>query len=93
MSDPLRTIAIVCLLIGAASALITAVDLFAGHKQHMWIMNLVWPITGLYAGPLALWGYFTAGAALDLSRRAGSESARRRTARGKETVLANGRVR
>ena len=26
----------------------------------MWIMNLVWPITAFYAGPLALWGYFTA---------------------------------
>jgi hypothetical protein len=27
----------------------------------MWIMNVVWPITGLYAGPLALWGYYTVG--------------------------------
>jgi hypothetical protein len=61
MTDPLRTIAIVSLFIGAASALIIAVDLVAGHKQRMWIMNWVWPITALYAGPLGLWGYFTTG--------------------------------
>ena len=41
--------------------MVITIDLIAGHKQHMWIMNLVWPITALYAGPLALWGYFTAG--------------------------------
>ncbi|MDQ6625222.1 MAG: DUF4396 domain-containing protein [Verrucomicrobiota bacterium] len=61
MSETLRTVAIVCLLIGAVSALVIALDLLAGHKQHMWIMNLVWPITALYAGPFALWGYFTVG--------------------------------
>ena len=61
MTDPLRTIAIVSLFIGAASALIIAVDLVAGHKQRMWIMNWVWPITAPYAGPLGLWGYFTTG--------------------------------
>ena len=36
-------------------------DLLAGHPQHMWIMNLVWPITGLYAGPLAVWAYYKIG--------------------------------
>ncbi len=61
MSETLRLVAIICLVIGAVSALIIAIDLVAGHKQHMWIMNLVWPITALYAGPLALWGYFTVG--------------------------------
>lgn len=61
MNNPLLVIANICLIIGGLSALIIAIDLLAGHKQHMWIMNLVWPITALYAGPLALWGYFTAG--------------------------------
>jgi Domain of unknown function (DUF4396) len=61
VNDPLHSIALLGLLVGAASALIVVVDLLAGHKQQMWIMNLVWPITALYAGPLALWGYFTAG--------------------------------
>jgi hypothetical protein len=31
-----------------------AIDELCDHPQQMWIMNLVWPITGLYAGPLAL---------------------------------------
>ena len=31
------------------------------HPQHMWIMDVVWPVTALYAGPLALWGYFRFG--------------------------------
>jgi Domain of unknown function (DUF4396) len=61
MNDSLTTAAIICLLIGGACAVIIAIDLLAGHKQQMWIMNVVWPITALYAGPLALWGYFKAG--------------------------------
>jgi len=33
-------------------------DIFGrGHRQRMAIMNAVWPITALYLGPLALWGY------------------------------------
>ena len=27
----------------------------------MFIMNVVWPITALYFGPLAVWGYFRSG--------------------------------
>jgi hypothetical protein len=29
-----------------------------GYRQHMWIMEAVWPITALYFGPLALWAYY-----------------------------------
>lgn len=25
-----------------------------GYRQHMWIMEAVWPITALYFGPLGL---------------------------------------
>ena len=32
-------------------------DIVRGHRQRMWIMDLVWPITALYAGPLGWWGY------------------------------------
>lgn len=32
-----------------------------GYRQHMAIMNWVWPITALYWGPVALWGYFSRG--------------------------------
>lgn len=42
-------------------ALVMLTDEAIGNWQHMMIMNLVWPITALYWGPAALWGYFTAG--------------------------------
>ncbi|MGH8981822.1 MAG: DUF4396 domain-containing protein [Acidimicrobiales bacterium] len=28
-----------------------------GHRQHMRVMEVVWPVTALYFGPVALWGY------------------------------------
>jgi hypothetical protein len=57
----LHALAVASLLIAALSAGVIAVHIAAGHSQHMWIMNLVWPLTGLYAGPLGLWAYFTIG--------------------------------
>lgn len=57
----LTIVAWVSLELGFASSLIIMVDLLVGHRQQMWIMNVVWPITGLYAGPLALWAYFRIG--------------------------------
>lgn len=54
-------LAYLSLAIALASAVVIAFDLINGHHQHMWIMNLVWPITALYAGPLALWAYFKIG--------------------------------
>jgi hypothetical protein len=33
----------------------------AGHRQQMAIMNLVWPITALYWGPVAVWFYVRRG--------------------------------
>lgn len=56
----LHALAILSLLVGAVSALILLVDV-RRHPQHMWIMDVVWPITGLYAGALALLGYFRFG--------------------------------
>ena len=47
-------------LAGFCSLLIVG-DMLAGHRQHMWIMNLVYPITALYWGPVALWFYVTHG--------------------------------
>ena len=33
-------------------------DVFGrGYRQHMRVMEAVWPITALYFGPLALWAY------------------------------------
>lgn len=57
----LAIVAWISLGLGFASSLTIVVDLLAGQRQQMWIMNLVWPITGLYAGPLALWAYFGIG--------------------------------
>lgn len=54
----LATLAWVSLAVAGACALVILIDIVAGHRQHMAIMNLVWPITGLYAGPLALAAYF-----------------------------------
>ncbi len=52
----LSIVSIVSLLLGAACTVGIAVDV-ARRPQPMWIMNLVWPITALYAGPLAVWLY------------------------------------
>lgn len=61
MSPWLDILAWISLALGFASATIVAADLLTGHRQHMWIMNLVWPITALYSGPLGLWAYFSVG--------------------------------
>jgi hypothetical protein len=50
------------LALGFASALVIAADIFVlGNRQHMAIMNVVYPLTALYLGPLALWGYLARG--------------------------------
>lgn len=56
----LHALAMISLLVGAVSVLILLVDVMR-HPQHVWIMDVVWPITGLYAGPLGLWVYFRFG--------------------------------
>ncbi len=57
----LHTLATASLLLAAFCAVWIAADLANGHRQHMAVMNVVWPITALYAGPLALIAYFTVG--------------------------------
>jgi hypothetical protein len=35
-----------------------AVDIFVrGYRQHLWIMDVVWPLTALYSGPLGWLAY------------------------------------
>ena len=60
MSDFLVVIAWTSLALAALSAVAIVIDLLR-HPQHMWIMNVVWPLSGLYAGPLAVWVYFRLG--------------------------------
>jgi len=43
-----------------ASVLIT-IDLLRRQPQPMFVMNLVWPINALWAGPVGLWMYWTLG--------------------------------
>jgi hypothetical protein len=50
------------LAVGFASAIVIGADIAAlGNRQHTAIMNLVYPLTALYLGPLAVWAYFTHG--------------------------------
>lgn len=61
MPEWLTMLAVISLIVGGISAVIILIDIFSGHRQHMWIMEVVWPITGLYAGPLGLWAYYRIG--------------------------------
>ncbi len=56
----LHVIAIVSLIVGFVCAAIIAFDELH-DPQHMWIMNVVWPATALFASVLTLWGYYTYG--------------------------------
>jgi hypothetical protein len=60
MPQGLHLIAILSLLVGFFSTAVILIDV-TRHPQHMAIMNVVWPVTGLYAGPIALWAYFRYG--------------------------------
>lgn len=57
----LHSLAIVSLVIAALCAVVIAADILRGQKQHMWIMNLVWPITALYGSVVAVYFYFKVG--------------------------------
>jgi hypothetical protein len=57
-SDRLTIIACLAPALGLLSAVIILVDIAAGHRQRMAIMNIVWPISGLYFGPFGIWAYW-----------------------------------
>jgi hypothetical protein len=47
---------------GFVSALVIVADIvLLGNRQHMAIMNLVFPLSALYMGPVAVWAYFARG--------------------------------
>jgi hypothetical protein len=56
----LHVLSWIVLSAGFLSALIIVVDVIR-RPQKMGIMNLVWPITGLYWGPVAVWAYMRVG--------------------------------
>ena len=55
----LTAVAWTALAVAVASAAVIVVDVYGrGYRQrHMPVMEAVWPITALYLGPLAVWGY------------------------------------
>jgi hypothetical protein len=54
----LTAVAWISLLTALACTAWIVYDMFAaGHRQQMLVMEWVWPVTALYAGPLAVWGY------------------------------------
>ena len=53
----LHVVAWLYLILCSATALWITLDFLRGHKQKMWIMHLVWPITAMYFGPVAAWMY------------------------------------
>ncbi|KAA5606198.1 DUF4396 domain-containing protein [Roseospira marina] len=56
----LHTLSIVCLVLGALGAIVIALD-ERRDPQHMWIMNVVWPVVALFAPFVAVWAYFRYG--------------------------------
>lgn len=66
----LHALSWIALAIGSTSCFVTAVDVLR-HRQHMWIMDVVWPTTALFGGPFTLWLYFRYGRlATDVKMRA-----------------------
>jgi hypothetical protein len=74
----LTCLAWVSLAVGVGSALVILGDIVAGHWQQMWVMNVVWPVTALYSGPLGVWAYYR------LGRLSSRKRAREAKERGEE---------
>jgi Domain of unknown function (DUF4396) len=58
--DWLHFLSMLALAAGFVCAVIIAFDEFR-HPQHMWVMNIVWPVTALFGTVLSLWAYFSYG--------------------------------
>lgn len=53
-------LSVASLSLGALCLLIVVFDLLK-HPQHMWIMNVVWPVTALFGSVWIVWQYFRYG--------------------------------
>jgi hypothetical protein len=56
----LHDLSVAYLLLGGLCATVISAD-EPRHPQHMWIMNVVWPITALFGTVWVLWQYFAYG--------------------------------
>ncbi|HVS93925.1 MAG TPA: DUF4396 domain-containing protein [Mucilaginibacter sp.] len=54
------TIAWLSIAVGVVCAIVVAIDVMM-HPQMMTVMNVVWPVTALYSGPLGLIAYYSLG--------------------------------
>lgn len=69
----LHYLSIASLALGFLCAGVISVDVLR-HPQHMWIMNVVWPVTALFGSLISLWAYFRYGRlATDEKARAAME--------------------
>lgn len=57
----LEIVSYVAIILAVFCSLAIVADMLARCGQKMWIMNLVWPITALYLGPVGLWAYWMLG--------------------------------
>jgi len=53
----------VFLILSVLCALLITIDVVAGRRQKMMVMNFVWPVTALWAGPFGLLVYWMFGRA------------------------------
>ena len=59
--DWLKLVANLYVAASVIAAFVVLVDILAGRRQPMTVMNLVWPITALYFGPPGAWAYWVMG--------------------------------
>lgn len=57
----LSVLAWISLITGAVCAVGIAFDIGYGHRQSMKVMEITWPVTALYLGPLGLLAYWAFG--------------------------------
>lgn len=56
----IHILAYIFLTIGFSSSVVIALDVWR-RPQHMWIMNIVWPVAALFGTGLVLYGYYSYG--------------------------------
>jgi Domain of unknown function (DUF4396) len=54
-------LSVIGLVVGGVCALVILLDLVLGHRQQMWIMNVVWPVGALFGTVFVLWAYYKYG--------------------------------
>jgi len=60
-SQAFEAVAWAAVSLGVLSSIVITLDLPRRERQMMFVMNLVWPINALWAGPIGLWAYWRLG--------------------------------